>query len=1129
MGFQLYRITSLLLLASLIGFLILPCAFAQETTAGFQGVVRDASGAVIPGATLEITSPALIGSRKATSDSGGNYRFAALPTGEYTLTVSATGFKLYKQSGIDLSVGRLPNIDVKLEVGALAETVVVSGAAPVVDTTQSKVASTVSAEMIDSIPKGRSFESLISFAPGSRQEPLQSVSQGTTGYQVDGASDGENVFMVDGVNTTNIQNGGSGKSFQMDFIKEVQIKSSGFEAEFGGAIGGVINAVPKSGSNTWTGSLVSYIRSNGLNANNGDRTLRLNPTLAGLNAATRTDGTPEFFYAKRDVNYIIEPGYEIGGPLMKDRLWLFSSYIPQIQTQRRTTLFTGNNPGPRTLSFHSLTHNSYNRLDYGLSNRLRLFSAWNYAYNRQEGTLGGQDSPFGQRNTGSSTDPTTLRSDAGSVNPLSTFTYGGDWTPTSKLVVTARFGYFFQNTGQRGVNSGNRFVYQTTVNAASRDLSGQAFPSSSFNTAGYANIGGNFATIFDAYKRKSWNADASYFLHFLSGTHTIKGGYYFAGQTNDVLRNTQGASINLFWGTNYEPVTSTSICDPIKAQNLTQFGQSICQGRYGYFSIGNTVINTGTSSQTAHGIYLQDGWTVGHGLTLNLGIRFDKETQPPYDPKRFPTLEFGWGDKIAPRIGGAYDLLHNGKIKIYASYGKFFDIMKMGLARGSFGSDYWHNCVYAMDDGDWTKITPTTTFGGGCPATGPAPGVTVGRFIENVDWRATKADSRDPAIAPTMKPMAQHENTVGVDWAINRNWSLETRYSRKRLDMAIEDMAITDNLGFYIGNPGSTFADVLHRPVVIPDNNGHNYLTTVPFCAECPPVVPAIRRYDGVEFKLSRKPTDKWFGSVSYTYSKLRGNYAGLTNTDPTDGGGGRHAPNNNRAFDIPTMTYLPNGQIDDGPLSTDRPHTAKAYGFYRQKWGQRFGGMVTVFGITQYFYQGTPISTCLGVVGSTSSCQWAEGRGNFVDFSRAANGDFVKTGVENGKRTPAYIQTDIVLRHEIPVNKMRENSRISFEANITNLLNQRAAMIYSEVAEGTNILNPARAKRLPGDLGVDWGKVMNGYNYLDALNATGAFAGNAAGTTTKIQSPMTLATRYGMASAFQQARSIFLTVRYAF
>ncbi len=211
-----------------------------------------------------------------------------------------------------------------------------------------------------------------------------------------------------------------------------------------------------------------------------------------------------------------------------------------------------------------------------------------------------------------------------------------------------------------------------------------------------------------------------------------------------------------------------------------------------------------------------------------------------------------------------------------------------------------------------------------------------------------------------MKPMKQHEDTAGVDWAITPNWGLETRYSRKRLDRTIEDMSITDNLGYYIGNPGTPFADVLHRPVVIPDDNGNNYYNTVPFCAECPPVVPAIRRYDGVEFRLARRATGKWFGAASYTYSGLTGNYSGLTDTDPTDGNGGRHSPNNGRAFDLPTMTYLPSGKIDDGSLSTDRPHTAKVFGYYRLKWAR----METQFGISQAAYQGTPITTCLPVTG---------------------------------------------------------------------------------------------------------------------------------------------------------------------
>jgi hypothetical protein len=463
----------------------------------------------------------------------------------------------------------------------------------------------------------------------------------------------------------------------------------------------------------------------------------------------------------------------------------------------------------------------------------------------------------------------------------------------------------------------------------------------------------------------------------------------------------------------------------------------------------------------------------------------------------------------------------------------------MGLARGSFGSDYWHNCVYAMDDTDYTKITPTYPVGGGCPATGPAPGVTTGRFIENVDFRATKADPRDPAISPTMKPMLQHEFVTGVDFALGSQWAVETRYARKRLDRTIEDMAITDNLGFYIGNPGTNIADVLHRPTSIPctttpgfsctPDAAGNYLNSTPFCAECPAVQPAVRRYDGAEFRLVKRSGGKWFGSVSYTYSRLTGNYAGLTNSDPTDGTFGRHAPNNGRAFDIPTMTYNPDGKPQDGPLATDRPNTASAFGYYSLKWMH----MVTNLGFTQIWYQGTPINTCLPVVGTSSACQYAEGRGNFVRMSRNPDGSIASNGVVDNARTDPLIQTDFTLRHEIVV---KEGQRLSLEANILNIFNQRAVEGVYEFAIPTNLINPLRAPRFAGDPGTDWGKVMNGYNYMDALNGTGAFGGVVPGSVTAsnpggtaVQPKLTLASRYGMPNLFQQARNIRLAVRFTF
>ena len=1154
-----------------------PVAYPQETTAAVQGYVKDSTGAVITGAAVEISGPAL-GSKKTETDSTGFYRFSSLPPGVYTLTVSAKGFRALKRQDVSLDVGRLPNIDVSLEIGSMSETIEVSGEAPAVDVTQSKVAVTVTRDELSSIPIGRSFQSVIPFAPGARQEPLQSArGNRTNGFQIDGASDGENVYLIDGINTTNVNVGGVGKNFQPDFIQEVQIKSSSFEAEYGGALGGVVNAVPKRGTQDWHGELKVYYQSSALDASDpcasgftsaiGGSLVcgqRINPALASLSTGSRLDGTPEYYVPAKDGRKVIEPGYEIGGPAFNDRLWFYSSYIPSIDTTNRTTTFTAANPGPRRLSNTFLQHNAYNRLDFRALNALRLFAGWNYAYSRTQGQLGAPDSAYGQVNTGSSTDPNTFRSDNGTVNPLSVYTFGGDWTPTSKALISARHGYFFSDNESRGIPSGTRYIYDQTVNAKSKDLTGAAFPASAFNTQDFSNMPSNFATFFDAFKRKSFNIDASYYVGHFLGSHTFKGGYFWSTQSNDVLITAKGNVVDLQWGQQYTPLTSTAACDKIIAQNQAQFGgNGFCGGRYGYFFVGsNTVSNginpgTSTTTQTAQAVYLQDAWTVGRGLTLNLGVRFDTETLPPYDPTRFPSVDFGWGDKIAPRIGAAYDLLHNGKVKIYASYGKFFDIMKMNLARGSFGSDYWHQCVYALDTTAYTTITPSLTTGAGCPASGAAPGVdpTVFRFIENVDFRATKADPRDPAIDPKMKPMSQHEFVAGVDWAITPHWSLETRYSRKRLDNAIEDMSITDNLGFYIGNPGTPFADVLHRDVVIPNttgtackstnnpvgcnpNFGQPYLLTSanggPFCAECPGAVPAIRRYDGGEFRLTYRGGTKWYGAFSYTYSKLTGNYPGLTNSDPTDGNGGRHNPNNTRLFDLPNMTYLANGKVDDGPLSTDRPNTGKVYGFYLLKWFK----METNFGVIQSAFQGTPINTCVPVVGTSSACQWAEGRGNLVQFTRTpglyqpdptkmnfctACGNFVVSSIINNARTDPYFQTDLVVTHEF---KMTERYRLKLGANVYNLFNQHSAVAVNENvnASSRQLVSPTRASRFSGDPQINWAQIMAPYSYVDAVNHTGAFA-----SPVETGTPMTLASRYGLPTVFQTARQLRLEIHFTF
>ena len=157
--------------------LVVP-AIAQETTATLQGYVKDPTGAVVAKAKVEAASPALIGTKAVDTDSAGYYHLSNLPVGVYSLTVTATGFSTYKQTGIELTVGNLATLDISLKVGATTETVEVSGAAPMVDVASSKVATNITDNVIENVPKGRSFQTLINFAPGARQEPLRGVAQG---------------------------------------------------------------------------------------------------------------------------------------------------------------------------------------------------------------------------------------------------------------------------------------------------------------------------------------------------------------------------------------------------------------------------------------------------------------------------------------------------------------------------------------------------------------------------------------------------------------------------------------------------------------------------------------------------------------------------------------------------------------------------------------------------------------------------------------------------------------------------------------------------------------------------------------------------------------------------------------
>jgi hypothetical protein len=814
----------------MIAFLLLPHSFSQETTAGLQGYVKDQTGAVVPKAVAEVSSPALIGVKQMETDQWGHYRFANLPPGKYTLTVAVGGFRRYKLTGILLEAGRLPTIDVALQVGAIAETVEVSGTAPLVDATQSKVQTNLATDVISAVPKGRSFQTLIQFAPGARQEPLQSTDGGTTrnstlGYQIDGASNSENSYLIEGMETASIQTGASAANAPFEFIQEVQIKSSGFEAEYGGALGGVVNVIQKRGGNSWQGSLVTYYQGDTFDSG-PSRTLRRNPGVAP-DFAHRLDGPAEYYQSKKDHYRFVEPGFETGGYLMKDRLWLFGSTVPRFVSIRRTINLTAKSgkPGLRDFIQNDNIYYSLGRVDFLATQKIRAYAAYQYNYRRANGmAFPAADSPYGQYNADATRDPDNFQAGDGLVQPNRVYTLGADITINPSLIATTRWGSFYQDNQHRGRPVGMRFIYQdsnyvqgfqyqpiSAIGATS--ISGEALASKFQNGGGWSNIGVNAQTLYDKYERSTFAQDLAYFTKWF-GTHNFKTGYAFNHLTNDVITGSKTTLAFVAYATPYTAMASNwNVCKQVSQDNISRYGTSgvsdadtasgrSCTGLWGTLNFSE-LGTTGKVGSYNHSIYAQDAWTLGKGVTLNMGVRFDKEELPSYIPG-FLGINFGFTQKVAPRLGGAWDLFGTGKLKLYGSYGWFYDIMKFEMPRGSFGGAYWHDCVYALDTPDWTTLQPARGSDGHfCPLSGGANGTLPNlRFIENKDFRTYSNDPNAPGslgktglVDPDLKPMKQHEYVLGLDWALKPTLALETRYSRKRLDRTIEDAGLMTPYG----------------------------------------------------------------------------------------------------------------------------------------------------------------------------------------------------------------------------------------------------------------------------------------------------------------------------------------------
>jgi outer membrane receptor protein involved in Fe transport len=294
------RMRSLLIAAALLS---LAAGFSlAQTTGSMEGRAADESGGVLPGVTVEARSPALQGTRVATTDQAGHYRLTVLPPGLYEVTFTLAGFAAESKKGVSVGLGKDTTLDAVMHPSASAS-VVVSAEAPVVDTTSTTLGENFSQRAIQTLPTARNYSAIVQNVPGTSSDAdSRNTTQGTV--TVYGSSGAENAFYIDGVNTTGVEYGFQGKNLNYEFVQEVEVKTGGYEAEYGRSTGGIINVITKSGGNEFHGDAFGYFNSQGLQA-----------TTEPVVSTSTVTGFTRYDY-----------GADLGGYFWKDRLWFFGAY-----------------------------------------------------------------------------------------------------------------------------------------------------------------------------------------------------------------------------------------------------------------------------------------------------------------------------------------------------------------------------------------------------------------------------------------------------------------------------------------------------------------------------------------------------------------------------------------------------------------------------------------------------------------------------------------------------------------------------------------------------------------------------------------------------------------------------------
>jgi hypothetical protein len=930
--------------------------YAQERNGNIRGAVKDPSGAVLPDTAVTVTNKSTGRTYTTRTGSEGEYTAPELEPGHYSVRFEKTGFARFEVPEVQVLLGRTAVVDGNLQIGDVQQSVQVTEAAPVVDPTSTLIAHNVTSDEFDRLPKGRTFQSLVVTAPSVNTGVIEG------GFQINGASGAENNYYIDGVSVNSVLDGRARQDAIFEYLQEVQVKTSGLEAEYGGALGGVVAAVTKSGGNDFHGELHWYNYGSHFNAG-PPRRLQLSQVnfidMAYIQDREAESKTNEF-------------GGSLGGYFIKNRLWFFTSVSPRWYSAEREYVFD-NGRSPETIERKRFNMNMFNKLSFDPTQRVRMNFSWIYTPSHMRGSwlaYNGMDSNW----------HTTSLATAQSWKQLGYFqpeqSYSGEinltLTPTSLLNI--RGGRYYLNYKDTGVPGGN-YVRWAASSTNMTNIPANLQQPSGFSTPNTAQV------FFDITTRTYVQADFSKYLN-VGGSHNLKAGIGVTKNVNRVNDSWYGANgrVDLFWDS------------PLNGQ----------RGTYGYYAVHHGGTQGSTGGAISH-MYFQDSWRIHQRLTLNVGVRLERETVPSFqrDVQDY-AFRFGWGDKVAPRLGASFDVLGDGRVKLFGSWGRYYDWTKYELARGTFGGEFWHEYQRTLDTLDVYNINVNNM-----PGRNLAPG-------PFVDWRHPGFEYLDPDV----KPMSSEIMNAGVEWEIRPRTVFSARWVRNHLIRTIEDFSALDAEGneiYRYGNPGEGLYEFYpSSSATCPEEQ--NGVCVFPFPK-------AQRDYNALELQISKRFSAGWLANFSYVYSKLYGNYSGLQNTDEIRpftafgasqqfaGDNFRGGGNANRVFDIDQAMFDAQGNLGlYGRLPTDRPHVFKLYG------SKQFG-FGTEIGLFARAMSGTPINSVV----------WSR---NNIPIMVNGRGDM--------GRTPFVTNTDLLLAHEL---KFGEVKRLRFEFNALNVFNQKTEM----------------------------------------------------------------------------------------